>query len=63
MQMCSFYLAYLDKYNQENKPINLIKTLKYQAPYALAVGLILLALLIVWFIIGLPIGVGGVTKI
>lgn len=57
------YLAYLDKYNQENKPINLIKTLKYQTPYALAVGLILLALLIVWFIIGLPIGVGGVTKI
>ena len=57
------YLAYLDKYNQEDKPIHLLETIKYQTPYAIATGLILLALLIVWFIIGLPIGVGGVTKI
>jgi len=58
------YLAYLEKYNQEEKkPINLFKTLKYQLPYTVAVGLILLALLILWFVIGLPIGINGVTSI
>lgn len=57
------YLAYLEKYNQDSKPINLIKTLKYQVPYSVVVGVILLALLIIWFVIGLPIGIGGVTKI
>ena len=57
------YLAYLEKYNQGKKPINLFKTLKYQVPYSTVVGLILLALLIIWFIIGLPIGIQGVTKI
>jgi len=57
------YLAYLEKYNQDKKPINLFKTIKYQVPYSVTVGVLLLALLIVWFIIGLPIGINGVTKI
>lgn len=51
------YLAYLEKYNQNEKPISLFKTLKYQLPYSLAVGAILLILLIVWYVIGLPIGI------
>ncbi len=57
------YLAYLDKYNQDENPINLFKTLRYQLPYSIIVGIILLALLIVWFIIGLPIGIHGVVNI
>lgn len=57
------YLAYLEKYNQDNKPINLFKTLKYQLPYSIVVAIILLALIIIWFIIGLPIGINGVTAI
>ena len=57
------YLAYLEKYNQDTKPINLFKTLKYQIPYSVAVGVILLGLLIVWYIIGLPLGIGGATTI
>ncbi len=52
------YLAYLEKYNQDEKPISLFTTLKYQVPYSLAVGAILLILLIVWYVIGLPIGIG-----
>jgi len=51
------YLAYLEKYNQNEKPISLFTTLKYQLPYSLAVGAILLILLIVWYVIGLPIGI------
>ncbi|MDE5539518.1 MAG: AbgT family transporter [Bacilli bacterium] len=57
------YLAYLDRYNQDEKPINLFKTLKYQLPYSITVGIILLALIIIWFIIGLPIGINGVVNI
>lgn len=57
------YLAYLEKYNQSEKPINLFKTLKYQMPYTAIGGILLLALLIVWFVIGLPIGINGVTTI
>lgn len=57
------YLAYLEKYNQDSKPINLIKTLRYQLPYTIVVGIILLALLILWFIIGLPLGINGVTAV
>lgn len=57
------YLAYLDKYSQSEKPINLFKTLKYQLPYSIIVGIILIALLLIWFIIGLPIGIHGVTTI
>ena len=57
------YLAYLEKYNQDKKPINLFKTLRFQIPYSVAVGVILLGLLIVWYIIGLPLGIGGYTVI
>lgn len=51
------YLAFLEKYNQNEKPISLFTTLKYQVPYSLAVGAVLLILLIIWYIIGLPIGI------
>lgn len=57
------YLAYLDRYNQDKKPINLFKTLKYQLPYCIIAGIILLALLIIWYIIGLPIGIHGIINI
>jgi len=57
------YLAYMDKYNDNEKPIALFQSLRYQLPYAMCVGALLLALLIVWYLIGLPIGVGGVAII
>lgn len=50
------YLAYLEKYNQNKKPINLFRTIKYQLPYSLTTGGVLLFLIIVWYIIGLPVG-------
>lgn len=53
------YLSFIEKYNQDKKPISLFKTLKYQLPYSLATGGILLVLIILWYIIGLPIGIGG----
>ena len=55
------YLAYLEKYNQTEKPINLIKSIKYQMPFAGVTFGILLILLIVWYVTGLPIGIHGST--
>lgn len=52
------YLALLEKYNQNKKPINILKTIKYQLPYAAITFALLLTILIVWYIVGLPIGVG-----
>ena len=53
------YLSFIEKYNQDDKPISLFKTLKYQLPYSLATGGILIILIIIWYLIGLPIGIGG----
>lgn len=57
------YLAYIEKYNQDNEPISLFRTLKYQRPYAIATFISLLALLIIWFVIGLPIGINTIPTI
>ena len=57
------YLAYIDKYNDTEKPIALFQTIKYQMPYTFAVGGVLLLLLILWYLIGIPIGLGGIAII
>ncbi len=55
----TIYISYLEKYNQGDNPIKLSTCIKYQVIYGLVVGLILLAIIIGWFIIGLPLGIGG----
>ena len=57
------YLGFIDKYNQHSEPIPLFKTLKYQIPYSAATALVLLVLLIVWYIVGLPLGIGAIPTI
>ena len=52
-------IAYLEKYNQNEEPISLFRTLKYQIPYSVCVGLFLLLLVIGWFLVGIPIGIPG----
>ncbi len=53
------YLSYLEKYNQSDKPITLFTSLKYQVVYGLIVGALLIAIIIGWYLVGLPIGFGG----
>lgn len=55
----TIYISYLEKYNQADKPINLFRCLRYQIIYGLVVGLLLLIIIIGWYIIGLPLGIGG----
>ncbi len=52
------YLAYLEKYNKKEQPIHIIKAIKYQFPYAFMTFAMLLTILIVWYIVGLPLGIG-----
>ncbi len=53
------YIAYIEKYNQSNKTIGIIKAMKYQLPYSLATFVILLFILILFFVINVPLGIGG----
>ncbi len=52
------YLALLEKYNQKEKPIPFLKAIRYQFPYVFLTFVLLLTILIVWYIVGLPIGIG-----
>ncbi len=52
------YLAYLGLYDQENKGIGLFKAVKYMVPYSLATMCMWIVLLILWYLISLPIGIG-----
>ena len=45
------------KYNQSDKKIKLRDSIKYQLPYTSLITVSLLALLIVWYIVGLPLGI------
>lgn len=51
------YLAFLEKYNQSDKRIKLLESIKYQLPYTFIIISTLLIIIIIWYIIGLPLGV------
>ena len=57
------YLAYLERYNKNEKSMSLITSIKYQLPYSLLIGGILLAIIIIWYIISIPLGFGGSVSI
>lgn len=52
------YMAFLGNYNQSDKPITLKNAISYQLPYALLTGALFLVILMVWYIVGMPLGVG-----
>lgn len=55
----TIYIAYIEKYNQQDNPVSLFRTLRYQLVYSLIVGAILLLLVVGWYLIGIPIGING----
>lgn len=57
----TIYIAYIEKYNQQENPISLFRTLKYQLVYGAVIGVFLLLLIIGWYLIGIPIGINGVV--
>lgn len=52
------YMAFLGNYNQSDKPITLKRAISYQLPYALMTAALFLAILMVWYVVGIPLGVG-----
>ena len=52
------YLAFLATYNQSSKPITLKAAVKYQLPFAGATLVLFLGIILVWYIVGMPLGVG-----
>ena len=57
------YSIILKKYNTNDNPIGIFKILNYQKKYALATGAVLLILLIIWYLVGLPIGINVMPTI
>ena len=52
------YLAFLDKYSEEDKPISLFKSIGDILPYSGVAMLIWIVVLIISYVLGLPIGIG-----
>lgn len=57
------YLAFLEKYNQGEQKIGLFTSIKYQASYTLLIAASLFAILVIWYIIGLPLGINSFPTI
>ena len=60
--MASFviYIGYLNIYNlQKNKPYTIKESLKMITPYFLLISLTWILLIVGWYLIGLPIGLGS----
>lgn len=53
------YLALLEKYNQSNDNIKVTESIKYQMSYSFVLGCAFIAIIILWYIIGMPLGVGS----
>ena len=57
------YLAFIEKYNQGEKPIRVFKTIKYMIPYSVATLAVLLVIVIIWYLVGLPLGINAVPTL
>ena len=53
------YLAFLEKYNQNENNMGIFNAIKYQLPYILVTFVTLFTIIILWYIISIPLGVGG----
>ena len=52
------YLAFLEKYNK-GEMISMRDSAKYMATYSLYITIIFAAILVGWYMIGVPIGIGS----
>lgn len=52
------YLAFMELYNQDRKDTGLFKSLKYLSYYSIGTFLMWLVIIIVWYLISIPLGIG-----
>ncbi len=53
------YLAMLNDYNDKDNAVGFVEAIRYQIPYSALTFVVLLGLLILWYIIGFPLGING----
>ena len=53
------YLAYMEIYNKDKKGTGLFSTLKYMLPYSLGTLSMWIVILIIWYLIAIPLGIGA----
>lgn len=53
------YLAYIEHYRQVDDSVSIKSAIKYQLPFSMATAGVLLAIIILWYIISLPLGISG----
>jgi p-aminobenzoyl-glutamate transporter AbgT len=57
-------IGFMQKYSTDSdRPYNVIDTLKVTLPITLIIGLVWIAILVLWFISGLPIGINGFSTL
>jgi len=57
------YLAFLEKYNQDDKKIKILESIKYQLPYTFIIGMVLIVIIVFWYLIGIPLGINSFPTI
>ena len=51
------YFAYIEKYNQDKNKVKFKEVFKYQLPYTGIITFTYIAIIILWYVIGIPLGV------
>lgn len=57
------YLAFLNMYSDKDEKLSLFESFKYVLPYSAWTALIFIIVLIIFYIIGIPLGIGSVATI
>ncbi|MBQ3021625.1 MAG: AbgT family transporter [Bacilli bacterium] len=58
MAYFAIYLAYMEIYNKDKKGMGLFRSLNYILPYSLATFIMWIVIIIVWYLISIPLGIG-----
>ena len=54
----AIYIGYLNIYNYEDEPITIKKAISYITPYFLIISIVWILIIVGWYILGAPIGIG-----
>ena len=53
------YIAFMEKYNKSDETITLFGSMKYMTPYFIYITIIWFVLIVGWYLLGVPIGIGS----
>ena len=57
-------IGFMQKYvGEEDRSVNIVDTLRMTLPVTLIIGLVWIAIVVLWFISGLPIGINGFSTL